>query len=409
MPVFRPALTLFALWLTVFGASSQVLIVSPLLSNIEGALGVPQAQLGKLITVYAAALGVFALLAGPVSDRIGRRRILILGSTLLAGTLWMHGLATSFWSLMLVRGLAGAAGGLLSGAAVSYVGDAFPYEKRGWATGWVMSGIAMGQVLGVPAGKLLADAIDYRFPFLVFAAAATLAALLILRWVPQPAVLRASQRITMKSVWTGYAGLVRDPGTRSAMGAYFLMFWSIGLFVPYFPYWLEREIGLSGIHIATLFLVGGLANMISGPLAGRLSDQVGRKPLVLLSCALFALVMVSTTWVVTGPISAMVFFAVAMVSVGMRMSPFQALVTALVPSTQRGIMMSGAIAFGQLGMAAASALSGWVYFMGGMQGITWVSTGFILLMSAVVHWTLPEPTQDAPTVQAAAAVSSSRG
>lgn len=394
VPAISPLPVLTALWLTVFAASSQVIIVSPILPDIALALSVPEGHLGWIVTAYAAVLGVFALLAGPVSDRVGRRRILLWGASALTATLALHAFATTFPLLLAVRALAGAAAGLLSGAAVAYVGDAFPYERRGWANGWVMSGIAAGQVLGVPAGKALALVFDYRAPFLAFAALMALAAVLIWRRVPQPPVARSTVRLGVGPMLRAYAGLVRQPGPRAAMLAYLLMFGGLGLFVPYFPTWLERSVGVGGAEIVWLFLVGGLVNVAMGPLAGRLSDRVGRRPLIFASCLVFAAALVATTWWVTGLVSAIVLFAVIMLTVAMRLSPLQSLLTALVPDQQRGLMMSGAVSVGQLGMAISAGLAGVLYEGYGFRANTLGGAAALLGMAAVVYVSLPEPTGD---------------
>jgi predicted MFS family arabinose efflux permease len=391
VPERSPAPILFALWLTVFAASSQVIIVSPILPDIARALAVPEAHLGWIVTAYAAALGVFALMAGPVSDRVGRRRILLYGTAAMALVLGLHVFATTFERLLVVRALAGAAGGLLSGAAVAYVGDYFPYERRGWASGWVMSGIAAGQVLGVPAGKWLTIHAGIQAPFLAFAVMTAVSALLILLRVPQPDVARSTHRLTPLAVLRGYGRLILEPGPRAAALAYVLMFAGIGLFVPYFPTWLERVVGVGGQQIALLFLAGGLTNVAAAPLAGRISDRIGRKPVVLASCLLFAALMLVTTRVVTDLVTAMVFFSVAMLTVAMRLAPLQSLMTALVPPERRGILMSGAIALGQLGMAVAAGLAGVVYGTFGFAGNTLGGAVALLAMGAVVWWGLPEP------------------
>ena len=75
-------------------------------------------------------LGICALLVGPLSDKIGRRKILLFGSFFMSLFLLMHSMANTFLSLLLLRAASGMAGGVLSGAAVAYVGDYFPYEKK---------------------------------------------------------------------------------------------------------------------------------------------------------------------------------------------------------------------------------------------------------------------------------------
>ena len=138
-----PHLVVFTLWLLVFSSASQTMIISPILPRIGEELDIPDAALGTLVSAYSLMVGIFAILAGPVSDKIGRRRILLLGTATMTVALALHGLVQGYASFLAVRLFAGMAGGMLSGAAVSYIGDFFPYNRRGWATGWVMSGAAV--------------------------------------------------------------------------------------------------------------------------------------------------------------------------------------------------------------------------------------------------------------------------
>ena len=81
---------------------------------------------GTLVSVYALIVGVFALVNGPISDKIGKRRVLLIGAGLMTIALALHGLASSYMTLLLVRTFARLAGGVLSGSAVSYVRRLFP-------------------------------------------------------------------------------------------------------------------------------------------------------------------------------------------------------------------------------------------------------------------------------------------
>ena len=141
-----PQLIVFALWLLVFSSASQTMILSPILPQIGNELGIEAAVLGTLVSAYSLMVGIFAVISGPISDRIGRRRILLLGTGVMALALSLHVFIADYASFLVLRMLAGIAGGVLSGSAVSYIGDWFPYDRRGWATGWVMSGGAFGQV-----------------------------------------------------------------------------------------------------------------------------------------------------------------------------------------------------------------------------------------------------------------------
>ncbi|NNE71409.1 MAG: MFS transporter, partial [Rhodothermales bacterium] len=218
----HPYLVLFGLWLMVFSSSSQVIIISPILPRIGEALMVSEAKLGWLITSYAVFLSVFALIIGPISDRVGRRVVLLAGCGSMAVALLLHAVADSFTSLLVVRAAAGAAGGMLSGGAVSYVGDYFPYERRGWANGWVMSGIAVGQIVGIPIGTLLAEGFGFRAAFLMFAATMGAATVLMYFFVPQPDVKRSERPLTIKGSVGSYLEMLRDKTIVSATLVYFL-------------------------------------------------------------------------------------------------------------------------------------------------------------------------------------------
>ncbi|PIQ63906.1 MAG: MFS transporter [Bacteroidetes bacterium CG12_big_fil_rev_8_21_14_0_65_60_17] len=387
-------LVLFALWLMVFSASSQVIIIAPILPRIGEALQIAEALQGWLITSYAVFLSIFALIVGPISDKMGRRIVLIAGSGSMAVALWLHGVADSFISLLVVRAAAGAAGGMLSGAAVSYVGDYFPYSRRGWANGWVMSGVAFGQIIGIPIGTVLADQFGFKAAFVMFAVSMTLTTILIWLFVPQPKVERDEAALTISRAISTYMELIRRPAVAAASATYFLMFFSIGLYVIYLPTWLEGHLGVSGTVIATLFFVGGLATVITGPMAGKISDSTGRKPLIVWSCLGLSVIMVLTTWVVTSIFTAYIVFGLTMVMIAMRISPLQSLMTALVEDQRRGALLSLAVAIGQVGIGIGGAVAGLAYTRYGYVSSTIVGAVAILAMAAIVQFRLPEPGED---------------
>ncbi|MEM1116024.1 MAG: MFS transporter [Bacteroidota bacterium] len=408
---------LFALWLLVFTAASQTIIVTPILPLIGEELDVLVGKLGLLVSVYSWVLAFAALVMGPISDRIGRRRVLLFGSGALAVALALHGLADSFWALLGMRVLAGAGGGMLSGAAVSYCGDYFPYEKRGWATGWVMSGIPFGLVIGIPLGRALAVAFGFRMPFVAFSAVMAMAFLLILTVVPQPDVKLSDERPTVRGALRQYGALLRLGDTAAAAATYFLMYLGLGVLIVYLPQWLtvqfDLEVTLFGEPlevfglpmdlIATLFLVGGLVSVVVGPRAGTLSDSIGRKPLILASCLGLAAVTAALPYVVVERWAAYPLYVAIMALFAMRMAPLQALLTALVPGRQRGAFLSLTIAVGQIGTGLGATLGGVLYATFGYEANTVASAAAILAMGALVWLRLPEPTGQATDSEAAVA------
>ena len=390
----EPYIIVFTLWLLVFSSASQTMILSPILPRIGDELAIPDALLGTLVSVYSIMVGIFAILAGPVSDKVGRRQILILGCASMAAALFMHGFVTGYYSFITVRIFAGCAGGMLSGAAVSYIGDYFPYERRGWATGWVMSGSAFGQIFGIPMGIVMADRWGFRSPFYLFAITMGLTVILLFLRVPQPNVLRSKHRLSVSKAAADYMAMLRRPDIAWAAGAYFMMFLGVSIFVIYLPTWLERSVGLTGGQIALMFVVGGVANVLTGPNAGKLSDKIGRKGIILMSCVGLSILMFLTTQFITGPVAAYVFFFFTMVLVAMRISPFSALLTALVSDERRGSLMSLTVALGQVGFALGGAVAGPLYADIGYGSNTALSAVFVLIMGLIVWFFVPEPSRE---------------
>ena len=386
-----PYLIIFPLWLLVFAASSQVMIIAPILPKIGVELETSKSLLSNLVTVYATMLGICAIIVGPLSDKIGRRKILLLGSFGMTLFLLLHGVANTFLSLLLLRAAAGMAGGVLSGAAVSYVGDYFPYEKRGWANGWIMSGIAMGQILGIPLGTFLAEEFGFKFPFMLFGVIMGITFILILFYVPQPDVILQKSKITIKGTFIKYRDLLRDRDIKAVAFSYLLMFLSLSIYIIFLPEWLVQEFDITVSQIGWVFFAGGVMNAITGPRAGKLSDQIGRKNMIIWSCIGLAILMAVTTYVIIDFWVAFIMFPLAMLLIAMRISPFQALSSELVQSNNRGSLMSLLVAIGNIGAGLAGVLAGPMYEYAGYLSNTMFGA-FTIVLTAVLVWKyVPEP------------------
>src|SRR5690348_13293922 len=110
-------------------------IIMPLGDRLRRELAISPEQFGAVVAAYAWAAGVASLLASLVMDRFDRRTVLL---TMYAGftlsTLFC-GLATSYETLLLSRVLAGIFGGVAAVAIMTVIGDVFPPQKRGRASG----------------------------------------------------------------------------------------------------------------------------------------------------------------------------------------------------------------------------------------------------------------------------------
>lgn len=376
---------LFTLWLLIFSASSQIIIIAPILPVIGEQLNMPEQLQGLLITAYALMVGLFAIIIGPISDKIGRRRVLLIGTLSMAVALSFHGLVQTYQQLILMRAIAGVAGGILSGSVVSYVADYFPVTRRGWANGWVMSGAASGQIIGIPLGTIMAEYFGFRIPFLMFGVTMFATFYLIYSRVPQPSVKRNSSTLTVYNALKNYYQIIRIPRQFASILAFFMMFVSIGIFVVYFPTWLQQQFDVSGNFIATVFLVGGIANVITGPKAGKLSDRIGRKSLVIISCLGTSAVFLSTTFVIFESWIAYPYFFLIMMLVAMRVSPFQTLLSESISDDRRGSLMSLTAALGQAGLGIGGAFAGLMYADFGFLSNSIIAS-FAILSTGLLIW-----------------------
>jgi len=384
-----PRVIIFTLWLVVFSIASQAIIIAPIIPTMARQLAVGEATLGTLITSYAVMVGIFSLVAGPISDYVGRRRMLLVGTAMMTGGLALHGLATDFATLFAVRAIAGVGGGLLNGAAIAYVGDYFPADRRGWANGWVFSGFAAGQIAGIPLGTILATELGFRWPFLAFAITMAGAFVLIYLVVPQPDVELAAE-LTVRSALAEYASLLRRPAVAAASLVFVIMFLGNSLYVTFLPTWLENTLGMSGPAIAGIFLVGGIANVIAGPRAGSLSDQVGRKPLIVGASLGIASVMFLTPYIAVTVVAVYVFFFFVMGLFSTRGTPFQTLLTEMVSGKERGALMSLTSGVGQFGSGFGGTVAAVAYTTVGYPGTTVIAALAMLVIAALVWRYLPE-------------------
>jgi len=409
IPPPSPRLVVFTLWLLVFAASSQIMIISPILPQIGAQLGVAESMLGTLVSAYSIMVGIFAILSGPFSDAMGRRRMLLAGCGTMTVALLSHIAIDGYSTFLAARAFAGMAGGMLSGAAVSYVGDFFPPNRRGWAVGWVMSGAAAGQIAGIPLGVQLAEHFGIRAPFLGFAVLMAATFVLVLTRIPQPTDCRVAGKVTLGSGFRGYMSLLESPGVAWGATGFFLMYLGLSLFVVYLPVWLTAEYGATANHISILYAIGGLAHVMAGPFAGDLSDRIGRRVLVLISCVGLSIVMAFTTSAVTSLWIAFPFFFVVMALLAVRVSPFSALLIGLVEDDRRGSLMSLSVALGQVGIAAGSAAAGLLYAGRGYASNTYAGAIAVLAMGLVVWYLIPEREIHSPPLEPAEALPIAEG
>ena len=151
-------------------------VISPILPLYAREFGVGAAAVGLTLTVFALARLLLNVPLGLLSDRYGRRLLLVGGPVVTAVGMIGSGLAPTFAQLLLWRFVAGAGSGMYMTGAMIYITDISTPENRARFIGTNQGALLLGVSIGPGVGGLLAEAFGLRAPFYVVGGAALIAA-----------------------------------------------------------------------------------------------------------------------------------------------------------------------------------------------------------------------------------------
>ena len=156
-------------------------------------LGAGGSELGLLIAISAMLEFIFAPVWGGVSDRIGRKPVLMLGLVGYGLSSLLMGLSTQLWMLFGSRALSGILSSATQVAALAYVGDSTSAEERGGGMGALGAAMAAGVILGPGFGGWLAGG-SLSTPFFIAAGLSVVSLLLIASLLPESLSVEARQQ-----------------------------------------------------------------------------------------------------------------------------------------------------------------------------------------------------------------------
>ena len=262
-----PSLLIF---LTVFIDLIGFGIVLPLLPSYAAAFQVGDTGVGVLVASFSLMQFLLAPWWGRLSDRIGRRPVLLVGLAGSAISYLVFGLAGSFWLLLLSRLVAGAMGATVN-VAQAYLADVTPADRRAGAMGTLGAAFGLGFVVG-PALGGLSSHWGSAAPGLVASALTGLNLVLAWRWLPESRRSAATGPATVPVHWSRFLGAF------SATGCSTIAFTVLYVI---FPLQVERSLGLDRHDSAYLFvLIGVVSAGVQGGLIGRLVRRHGEPLLI---------------------------------------------------------------------------------------------------------------------------------
>lgn len=271
------------IWILVLGSFIVAVgmgIVSPALPSFAASFDVGVTAVSLVISGFAFMRLAFAPVSGRLVSFFGERPIYVAGITIVGVSTMACAFAGSYWQLLVFRGLGGTGSTMFTVSAVALLVRLSPPDLRGRASGVWATSFLLGNVSGPIVGGLLVG-YSLRLPFLAYGVALFVAA--FLGWL----LLRNSALAAHDRSSSADAMTMREAfghrAYRAALISNFSNGWAVfGVRIALVPLFvvevLRAEESMAGVALS-VFAAGNAAVLL---LSGRLSDQHGRKPLVLL-------------------------------------------------------------------------------------------------------------------------------
>lgn len=255
------------------------LVISVLIEPIKVEFGVSDTMMGLLTGVaFAIFYTAFGFPVGRLSDRIGRKPVIAVACVIWSILTMMSGLVTGFLMLVLLRiGVAmGEAGG--SAPSIAMISELYPPRQRSRAMAVFGLGPALGAILGIGLGGVLAEMYGWRTTLIIVGAPGVILGLILAFTVKTPKVIASASTVPMESIAKTIKSLFRIPafwqivatGSTAAITGYAIQMWT--------PSFMIRSHGVSIQEAGIMMGVGGGLTALIGTLfCGYITDKLAAK------------------------------------------------------------------------------------------------------------------------------------
>ena len=343
-------------------------MIAALLAPLVKSLDISISMAGLLVVVYSLSAAVAAFLSGTLSDHFGRRGFLLGGAAVFALASWGASQSRTLNELMLARALTGLAAGTLSTCSISFAADWFAYNVRGRAIGLISSAYFAAPIVGVPIAAQIADRFGWRRTFLFFGGLAVLTLLATLR-LPRERLNPQPSTGKLRTTAQAFRSFLARRDTTAALVIAFLVSGGLVGFLTYIGAWLNSSFGLPTRTIGWVFMWGGIVAVGSAPLGGILSDRWGKRTISIASNILLAMAVAFVPFLAWGW-GLLGVFGLASLGAAFRQGPLTALMTEMVPATQRGSFIALRNISSQMGIGATAYLGGVLFQRSGYAAVT---------------------------------------
>ena len=376
------------LFLTVFIHLVGFGLLLPLLPYYAETYGATGVAVGLLNTSYSLMQFLFSPLWGRLSDRIGRRPVIIGSLIATAVSYVVFGLATSLPVLFASRIFAGIAGGVIP-TTQAYVADTTTPATRTKGMGLIGAAFGLGFIFGPALGGILSR-YGYSVPAFAAAALALISALFALVLLPESltpdmraaaAARRLSPRETLATI--------RRPALRPVFLLFFVGTLCFSALEGTFALFGEHVYRIGPRDVGYLFaFVGSLSALMQAGLVGWLARKFGERTLVLGGFLLMGLGMVFSG---TGPAFGLMIAAMGAVSVGNGLaSPSLAGLASINSSAEEQVSILGTYqSLGSLARSAGPFLGGLAFDHWGAGSPLWLG-GVVVALASLLALQLPQ-------------------
>ena len=340
--------------------------------------------MGVMMALWAAMQFVFSPLIGCLSDRYGRRPVILISAAGLAADWVLMALAPNLWWLVVGRMLGGITSSSFT-AVFAYMADITPPEGRARAYGLVGAAFSAGFVLGPALGGIL-GASDPRLPFWIAAGLSGLAFLWGLFVLPEslPPARRAPFNIRRANPF-GALRLLAGAGLPRLASVNFLVYFVHHLFGVVFVLYAARRYGWGTFEVGLLLaFAGALDVVVQSAIVGPLSRRFGERTTMLIGLVGGA---AGVACMGLAPSGAWLTAAIVLNATwGLAMPTTQALMTSLVSEREQGRLQGANNSVGAIAGVASPLLFGSVYgaTAADWPGAVFLGAALLLLVAAAI-------------------------
>jgi len=229
-----------------------------------------------LFTSYALSYAVIGLIAGSISDRLGKKTVLMAGIVIFSGATFWTGLAHSFSALIGLRILAGAGAAMIEPNIYSIVGEMIAYEQRGKIMGLVSAAFILPTIVGIPAAGLITDVFSWRITFIALGAAGLF--MLIAAWRTIPVLPSAGS----SSVINMIRHALSNRTVTLTLLISFMYYGGLEALFSIIGVYYDQRFALSPSTIGLILFVAGGASIAGSLVSGKAMSRPHNKKTMLL-------------------------------------------------------------------------------------------------------------------------------